>query len=71
MLPCSPRQTLAAAKINGVSLDIVETRALQGDCKKPEFLAQFPMGKIPAFVGTDGFRLIEARAIARYSEWCI
>lgn len=26
------------------------------------------MGKIPAFEGTDGLKLIEGRAIARYSE---
>lgn len=62
-------KTLAAAKINGVSLDVVETRAIQGDTKKPEYLKKWPMGKIPAFEGTDGFQLIEGRAIARYSEY--
>jgi elongation factor 1-gamma len=62
-------RSLAAAKINGVSLDIVETQAMKGDCKKPEFLQQWPMGKIPAFEGTDGFKSIEGRAIARYSEF--
>jgi Glutathione S-transferase, N-terminal domain len=62
-------RSLAAAKINGGSLDLVETRALNGDCKKPEYLAQWPMGKIPTFVGSDGFTLIEGRAIARYSEY--
>lgn len=61
-------RALAAAKINGVSIDIVETRALNGDCKKPEFLQKWPMGKIPAFEGTDGFKLIEGRAIARYGK---
>jgi len=36
------------------------------DNKKPEFLAKFPHGKIPAFEGADGFKLFEGAAIARY-----
>ena len=40
------------------------------DNKKPEFLAKFPHGKIPAFEGADGFKLTETPAIARYSESC-
>ena len=32
----------------------------------PEFLAKFPLGKVPAFEGADGFCLTEGGAIARY-----
>jgi hypothetical protein len=38
------------------------------DNKKPEFLAKFPLGKIPAFEGANGFNLAEGAAIARYRE---
>lgn len=32
----------------------------------PEFLAKFPLGKVPAFEGADGFCLTEGAAIATY-----
>jgi len=34
--------------------------------KSPEFLDKFPLGKIPAFEGNDGFTLVEGASIARY-----
>ncbi|KAI0395845.1 hypothetical protein F5Y17DRAFT_456521 [Xylariaceae sp. FL0594] len=34
--------------------------------KTPEFLAKFPLGKIPVFEGSDGFLLAESSAIDRY-----
>ena len=39
------------------------------DNKKPEFLAKFPHGKIPALETTDGFRIFEGAAIARYGQF--
>jgi len=36
------------------------------DNRTPEFLAKFPLGKIPAFESADGFNLTEGIAIARY-----
>jgi elongation factor 1-gamma len=39
------------------------------DNKELEFLAKFPHGKIPAFEGSDGFKLFESAAIARYSKF--
>ncbi len=42
---------------------------MRGDTQKPEFKALFPYGKIPAFKGTDGFTLIEGKAIARYGTF--
>jgi elongation factor 1-gamma len=61
-------QILAAAKINGVDLEVVATSGPQ-DGQKPEYLSKFGMGKIPAFEGSDGFKLTETNAIARYSEY--
>ncbi|XP_040266086.1 elongation factor 1-gamma [Bufo bufo] len=34
--------------------------------KTPEFLKKFPLGKVPAFEGNDGFCLFESSAIAHY-----
>jgi elongation factor 1-gamma len=56
------------AAFAGLKLDHPENYVHMVDNKKPEFLAKFPHGKIPAFEGKDGFRLVEGTAIARYSE---
>ncbi len=38
--------------------------------KTPEYLAKFPLGKVPAFESADGsVTLWESRAIAGYGEW--
>ena len=34
--------------------------------KSPEFLKKFPLGKVPAFEGSDGLLLTESNAIAYY-----
>ncbi|KAJ1108689.1 hypothetical protein NDU88_006060, partial [Pleurodeles waltl] len=34
--------------------------------KTPEFLKKFPLGKVPAFEGNDGFCVFESNAIAYY-----
>lgn len=62
-------QVLGAAAYNGLEIEVVETQAMKGDTKKPEYLALFPYGKIPGFKGTDGFSLIEGKAIARYGTF--
>ncbi|KAI0633076.1 elongation factor 1-gamma [Trametes polyzona] len=56
----------AVAALNGLKVDLPEHYVHFEDNKKPEFLAKFPHGKIPAFDGADGFRLFESTAIARY-----
>ncbi|KAI0702824.1 elongation factor 1-gamma [Cerioporus squamosus] len=56
----------AVAAFAGLKLDLPEAYVHFQDNKKPEFLAKFPHGKIPAFEGTDGFKLTETPAIARY-----
>ncbi|WFD42021.1 hypothetical protein MPSI1_000658 [Malassezia psittaci] len=58
-------RSLAAAKFNGLDLQMVETQP-PSDTQKPEFLAKFPVGKVPAFEGSDGFLLCESRAIVEY-----
>ncbi|KAL9947729.1 hypothetical protein D7B24_007057 [Verticillium nonalfalfae] len=61
----NPRTTaiLVVAKANGVELDLVES-----DGSKPteEHLKANPLGKIPAFLGEDGYALSEAIAVAIY-----
>ncbi|EON96143.1 putative elongation factor 1-gamma protein [Phaeoacremonium minimum UCRPA7] len=65
VLQANPRSTgiLAVAKANDVKLDIVDT-----DTKKPtaEYLKQNKLGKVPTFVGADGYVLSECIAIAIY-----
>ncbi|KLO17779.1 elongation factor 1-gamma [Schizopora paradoxa] len=56
----------AVAAYGGVKIDIPTDYKHYEDNKKPEFLTQFPLGKIPAFKGTDGFVLTETFAISRY-----
>lgn len=58
------QKALIAAQYNGVK---VETPAftIQVDNKKPEFLAQFPQGKVPAMATPHG-PITESGAIARY-----
>lgn len=59
---------VAAAKVNGVDVEVVRTMPRE-DTSAPEFRAKFPMGKVPAFEGADGFLLSESRAIAQYGEY--
>ncbi|EED12466.1 translation elongation factor eEF-1 subunit gamma, putative [Talaromyces stipitatus ATCC 10500] len=54
--------SIVAAKANGLDIEVVETKA----SKTPEYLEIHPLGKIPAFVGANGFKLHEAMAIAIY-----
>ena len=62
------QRILAAAKVNGLQLDFVETSVPEGS-SKPEFKAKFPLGQIPAFEGSDGFLLTESRSILRYGTY--
>lgn len=64
--PNNPRSTAirAVAKANGLELDIVETTPSEG--VSAEYLKLNGLGKVPTFVGNDGFVLSEAIAIAVY-----
>ncbi|KAK3370162.1 hypothetical protein B0H63DRAFT_486332 [Podospora didyma] len=61
----NPRSTaiLAVAKANNLEIEVVET-----DTTNPtaEFLKYNPLGKVPTFVGADGYVLSECIAIAIY-----
>ncbi|KUI57873.1 Elongation factor 1-gamma [Cytospora mali] len=54
------------AALNGLELNIPEDFKMGVDNKSPEFLAKFPLGKVPVFEDSEGFRLSEASAIATY-----
>ncbi|KAJ3493043.1 hypothetical protein NMY22_g20262 [Coprinellus aureogranulatus] len=56
----------AIAALGGLEVALPEKYEHYVDNKKPEFLAKFPHGKIPAFEGADGFKLFESTAIAYY-----
>ncbi|KAI8923895.1 hypothetical protein BC831DRAFT_468629 [Entophlyctis helioformis] len=65
--PNNPRvhKALIAAKYNGV--DVEEVHIQMGvDNKTPDFLAKFPLGKVPAFEGADKTYIYESNAIAHY-----
>ncbi|KAJ5100095.1 hypothetical protein N7532_007096 [Penicillium argentinense] len=63
----SPRviKTQAAANLNGLELAIPEFAMGQTN-RTEDFLAKFPLGKVPAFEATDGTTLFESDAITQY-----
>ncbi|EGF79252.1 hypothetical protein BATDEDRAFT_37118 [Batrachochytrium dendrobatidis JAM81] len=65
--PNNPRvfKALIAAKYSKVEVEEVHV-AMGKDNKTPEFLEKFPLGKVPAFEGTDKCVLYESSAIAYY-----
>lgn len=69
-VPGNPRfrRALATAKAAGVEVEVVPC-TMDGSWKTKEFLEKFPLGYLPAFEGTDGFKLQESGAIADYREF--
>ncbi|KAI0791076.1 elongation factor 1-gamma [Abortiporus biennis] len=67
-IPAQPKgkRIRAVAAFAGLSVDLPESYTHFVDNKKPEFLAKFPHGKIPALETKDGFRVFETTAIATY-----
>jgi len=67
--PGNPRSTAirAVAKANNIELEVVETEPAKG--VPEEYLKINKLGKVPTFVGEDGFTLHEAIAIAIYSTY--
>ncbi|KAJ5131563.1 uncharacterized protein N7515_007602 [Penicillium bovifimosum] len=63
----SPRimKAQAAANLNGLELAIPQFTMGQTN-RTPDFLAKFPLGKVPAFEAADGTTLFESDAIAQY-----
>ncbi|KAI6708319.1 elongation factor 1 gamma domain-containing protein [Diplocarpon mali] len=64
--PGNPRSVAirAVAKANNVDIEIVETEPAKG--LSDEYLKINKLGKVPTFVGADGYTLYEAIAIAIY-----
>merc|ERR1712234_33513 len=60
------QKALVAAKYSGADLKIAEDFVFGESNKAPEFLKKFPLGKVPAFEGSDGTLLTESNAIAYY-----
>jgi elongation factor 1-gamma len=61
-------QIKAVAAFAGLEIAAPASYEHYVDNKKPEFLSKFPHGKIPAFEGADGFKVVEGAVVARYSE---
>ena len=54
---------LAVAKANALDVEVLEVKP-----QTEEVLKEFPLGKIPGFVGADGLKLHECNAIAVYCK---
>lgn len=52
------------AKANNLDLELVPTQT--GKDVSPEYLKINPLGRVPSFVGADGYKLTECIAIAIY-----
>merc|ERR1712114_187 len=59
-------KALIAAKYSGAQVTVAKDFVFGETNKKPEFLKKFPLGKVPAFEGSDGVLLTESNAIAYY-----
>merc|ERR1712076_350507 len=60
------QKALIAAKYSGAQLSLAKDFKFGETNKSPEFLKKFPLGKVPAFEGSDGVILTESNAIAYY-----
>merc|ERR1711970_914165 len=60
------QKALIAAKYSGAQLTVAKDFVFGETNKTPDFLKKFPLGKVPAFEGSDGILLTESNAIAYY-----
>merc|ERR1712168_1010611 len=60
------QKALVAAKYSGADVKVASNFVFGETNKTPEFLKKFPLGKVPAFEGSDGALLTEFNAIAYY-----
>merc|ERR1711910_88532 len=58
------QKALIAAKYSGAQVTVAKDFVFGETNKAPEFLKKFPLGKVPAFEGSDGVLLTESNAIA-------
>ncbi|KAJ1676459.1 hypothetical protein EV182_008157, partial [Spiromyces aspiralis] len=59
-------KVLIAAKYVGVDIETTPNFQISTDTRTPEFLAKFPIGKVPAFETPEGFAVTDSTAIAYY-----
>ncbi|KAJ2804479.1 hypothetical protein H4R20_002495 [Coemansia guatemalensis] len=59
-------KAMIVARIMGIDLASMSSFELGVDNKTPEFLAKYPVGKVPVFEGADGFMLFDSAAISFY-----
>merc|ERR1739838_285030 len=59
-------KALIAAKYSGAQVTVAKDFVFGETNKSAEFLKKFPLGKVPAFEGSDGLILTESNAIAYY-----
>lgn len=69
--PGNPRVFKAqiAALYNNTSISLIPDFEFGQTNKSADFLSKFPLGKVPAFEGVDGFSLYESAAIAFYGKF--
>merc|ERR1712083_622119 len=60
------QKALIAAKYSGAQVSLAKDFKFGETSKTPDFLKKFPLGKVPAFEGSDGTILTESNAIAYY-----
>merc|ERR1711872_695110 len=60
------QKALIAAKYSGAEVTVAKDFVFGETNKTPAFLKKFPLGKVPAFEGSDGVLLTESNAIAYY-----
>ncbi|GJC87243.1 glutathione S-transferase-like protein FUS3 [Colletotrichum liriopes] len=61
-------KVVAAAAVNGLTVDYAPNFVMGKTNKTPEFLTDFPMGRVPTFKSADGgLTLFESDAIAQYA----
>merc|ERR1711962_923032 len=60
------QKALVAAKYSGAQVSVAKDFVFGETNKTPAFTKKFPLGKVPAFEGSDGTLLTESNAIAYY-----
>lgn len=61
---CRAQNILIAAKYSGAKVEVAANFKYGETNKSDDFLAKFPLGKVPAFEGSDGTTLFGSNAIA-------
>ena len=64
----NPRRVAVFAHEKGLDIPRTELNVLEGDHKKPDFLAKNPWGKVPVLELDNGDFISETQAICRYLD---